>query len=90
MGHTEKVSPEPGDERRPDKTSQGEVMNVEMDRDHYAKLLILVGLWREGSPAEMVQGYIDTTWEELGEGIPMDLTLEEFERVAENLLDLEA
>ena len=47
-------------------------------------------LWEEDGPASMIQGYIDSTWEQLGDGIPMDLTLEEFERVAENLLDLEA
>ncbi len=91
MGHTKKVSPEPGDEREPDKTSRGEVVNVELDRDHYAKLLILAGLWKEGTPVEMVNGFIDDSWEQLGEGIPEgDLTREKFERVAENLLDLEA
>ncbi len=64
-------------------------MNVEVDRDRYAKLLILVGLWQQDSPAQMVQGYIDNTWEQLGDGIPMDLTLEDFREVARSLLELE-
>ena len=65
-------------------------MNVELDRDHYAKLLILAGLWKEGSPSEMIRGFIDDSWEQLGDGVPdAGLTLEDFERVAEDLLDLE-
>ncbi len=90
MGHAERVSPRPGDGKGPDKTSRGEVVNVELDRDHYAKLVILAGLWKDGSPAEMVNGFIDDSWEQLGEGIPeRDLTLDEFKKVAENLLELE-
>ncbi len=66
-------------------------MNVELDRDHYAKLMILAGLWKEGSPAEMVSRFIDDSWDQLGEGIPEgDFTLEDFDRIAEDLLDLEA
>ncbi len=64
-------------------------MNVELDREHHTKLLILVGLWKEGSPAEMVQGFIDDSWEQLGEGIPTDLTLREFCEVTEELWNLE-
>ncbi len=69
----------------------GEVVNVELDRDHYAQLVILAGLWKEGSPAEMVKGFIDDSWGQLGEGIPeRDLTLEEFRRVVKELEELEA
>ena len=65
-------------------------MNVELDREHYAKLLILVGLWRADSPDRFVEKYIEDTWEQLGEGIPEgDFTLEDFDRIAEDLLDLE-
>jgi hypothetical protein len=66
-------------------------VNVELDRDHYAKLLILAGLWKGGSPAEMVRRFIDDSWEQLGEGIPEgDLTLEEFRGLVEDLKELEA
>ena len=90
MGHTERVSPRPGDGKGPDKTSRGEDVNIEMDREHYAKLLILAGLWRADGPAEMVRGFIDDTWTQLGNFIPMDLTLEEFRGVMEDLQELEA
>ncbi len=71
------------DEREP------EFMNVHVDRERYAKLLILVALWNQDSPAQMVQDYIDNTWEELGDGIPMDLTSQDFREVAKDLLELE-
>ncbi len=64
-------------------------MNIELDESHYAKLLILAGLWEEGSPAEMVREFIDDSWEQLGEGIPTDLTLREFREVTEELWNLE-
>ncbi len=64
-------------------------MNVHVDRDRYTKLLILVALWKQESPVQMVQGYIDDTWEQLGDGIPMDLTLQDFREVARSLLELE-
>ncbi|MEE9173367.1 MAG: hypothetical protein V3U30_00140 [Thermoplasmata archaeon] len=56
----------------------------------YAKLLILAGQWKEGSHAAMVRRFVDDRWEQLGDGIPDDFTLEDFDRIAENLLDLEA
>ena len=64
-------------------------MNVDVDREHYAKLLILVGLWKQDSPARFVEKYIDDAWEQLGHGIPMDLTLQDFREVARSLLELE-
>ncbi len=64
-------------------------MNVKVDRDLYAKLLILVALWKQDSPVQMVQGYIDDTWEQLGDGIPWDLTLQDFREAARRLLELE-
>ena len=76
------VSPA-GDEREP------VFMNIHVDRDHYAKLLILVGLWKQDSPTHMIEGYIHSTWEQLGHGIPWDLTLQDFREVARGLLELE-
>ncbi len=64
-------------------------MNVHVDRGHYAKLLILVGLWRADSPNRFVEKYIEDTWEQLGDFIPMDLTLQDFREVARSLLELE-
>ncbi len=64
-------------------------MNVKVDPEHYAKLLILAGLWKADGPDRFVEKYIEDTWEQLGEFIPMDLTLQDFREVARSLLELE-
>ena len=57
-------------------------MNVEVDREHYEKLLILSALWKRGTPARLVEGLVDDLWTQRGEGIPEDLSLEDFEALA--------
>ncbi len=62
-----------------------EVMNVEVDREHYEKLLILSALWKRGTPARMVEGFVEDMWAQIDEAIPDDLTLEDFKEVADYL-----
>ncbi len=63
----------------------GELMNVEVDREHYEKLLILSALWKRGTPARMVEGFVEDMWAQIDEAIPEDLSLEDFEGVADYL-----
>ncbi len=57
-------------------------MNVEVDREHFVKLLIMSTLWKRGSPARMVEGLVDDLWTQLDEFVQDDLTLEDFEGLA--------
>ncbi len=63
----------------------GELMNVEVGREHYEKLLILSALWKRGTPARMVEGFVEDMWAQIDEAIPDDLTLEDFKEVADYL-----
>ncbi len=62
-----------------------EVMNVEVDREHYEKLLILSAVWKRGTPARRVEGFVEEMWAQIDEAIPDDLTLEDFKEVADYL-----
>ncbi len=61
------------------------VMNVEVDREHYEKLLILSALWKRGTPARRVEGFVEDMWAQIDEAIPEDLSLEDFKEVADYL-----
>ena len=65
-------------------------MNVEVDREHFVKLLILSALWRRGTAARMVEGIVDDLWTQIGEFIPDDLGAEDFAGLAAYLQELEA
>ncbi len=43
-------------------------MNIELDRQHYTKLLILAGLWKDGSSTEMVRRLSRTAGSSSGRG----------------------
>ncbi len=72
----------------------GEVVNanerttVELDREHYEKLQVILALWRRQSPETydsmevIVWRYIDDTWDQLGDFIGMDFTLQDFKSIS--------
>lgn len=57
-------------------------MKVEVDREHYERLLILSALWKRGTPARMLEGLVDDLWVQIDESIPDDLGLEDFAELA--------
>ncbi len=83
---TKRLSPT-GDGESSDKPSDfGPTELIEIDVEHYEKLLIIVTLWKIGSPREFFEDFIESMWTQLDECVKPDLVLEDFRNIAESLL----
>ncbi len=58
---------------------------IEIDAEHYEKLLIIAALWKN-TPTNFFEDVIDSSWTQLDEFIKEDIRLEDFRSIAEALL----
>ncbi len=81
---TKRLSPG-GDGEISDKPSDfGPTEIVEIDGEHYEKLLIISALWKN-TPTDFFHDVIDSSWTQLDEFVKEDIRLEDFRSIAEVL-----
>ncbi len=81
---TKRLSPT-GDGESSDKPSDfGPTELIEIDGEHYEKLLIIAALWKN-TPTDFFQDIIDSSWTQLDEFVTDDLKLEDFRSIADAL-----